>query len=180
MSTAPLQLDYRRAPTSPWRGLGWLLLALAAVASIVVADHYESVSSGHAIVQARAEQLTERLRVAGPERPKSAPDQRMLGELVRARMIVDELTVPWTDLFDAVEAADAKPLGLLALTPNARDRSLRMAGEARSVVDVLDYVDRMASQPALGQVHLLGYQTVVRDGVPVVSFTLAASWRQQP
>ena len=180
MSTAPLQLDYRRAPTSPWRWVGWMLLALAALASIVVADRYESVSSRHDIVQARAEQLTDRLRGAKPERPRAAPDQRVLGELARARTIVDELTVPWSDLFDAVEAADAKPLGLLALTPNARDRSLRMAGEARSVGDVLDYVDRMASQPALGQVHLLGYQTVVREGVPVVSFTLAASWRHQP
>lgn len=180
MSAAPLQLDYRRPPSSPWRWLGWLLLALAAVAAALVADRYERVAHVHEVVQARADQLAERLRAARPDRPKVAPDTRTLAELARARAIVDELTVPWADLFEAVEAADAKPLGLLAVTPNARDRSLRMAGEARSVVDVLGYVDRMASQPALGQVHLLGYQTVVRDGVPVVSFTLAASWRQQP
>lgn len=179
MST-PLQLDYRRAPSSPWRWLGWLLLALAVVAAATVADRYERVAHHHEVVQARANELARLLLAARPERAKAAPEVHTLAELARARTIVDELTVPWKDLFEAVEAADAKPLGLLALTPNARDRSLRMAGEARSVADALGYVDRMASRPTLSQVHLLGYQTVVRDGVPVVSFTLAASWRQQP
>ena len=180
MRSALLQLDYRRAPTSPWRRVGWSLLALAAIATAIVAAGYARIADHHALVVARAQKLAERMSAASPKRSTPPPDARTLGEVVRARAIVDELTVPWTDLFEAVEAADAKPLGLLALTPNSRDRSLRMAGEARSVIDVLEYVERMARQPALGQVHLLGYQTVVREGVPVVSFTLAASWRQQP
>ena len=46
--------------------------------------------------------------------------------------------------------------------------------------ELLAYVDRLAARPELRQVHLLGYNTVQRDGVSAVSFTLAASWRQLP
>ena len=44
--------------------------------------------------------------------------------------------------------------------------------------DLLAYVGRVTEQPALSGVHLLGYNTVLREGVPVVAFTLAATWRQ--
>jgi len=180
MRVAPLQLDFRGPATSAWRWLGWALLGLGAVVAVAVADRYEHLSREHDAVQSRAEQLGNRLRAAPPDRGRAQPDAQTLADIRRANLIVDELTVPWDDLFDAVEAADVRPLGLLALTPNARDRSLRVAGEARSIADLLGYVDRMASQPALSQVHLLSYNTVVRDGISVVSFTLAASWRQQP
>ena len=38
----------------------------------------------------------------------------------------------------------------------------------------------MAQQPLLSQVHLQSVNTVAREGVPVVSFNLAATWRLQP
>ena len=66
---------------------------------------------------------------------------------------------------------------MLALTPNARDRSVRLIGEARSMDELLAYADRLAAQPALSQVHLLGYRSVAREGVSVISFTMAATWR---
>jgi hypothetical protein len=69
-------------------------------------------------------------------------------------------------------------MGLLALVPNAQDRSIRLSGETRSVPELLAYVDRVAAQPMLGQVHLLSYDTVPRDGAQVISFTLAARWQQ--
>ena len=106
------------------------------------------------------------------------PDASTLAASRRANAVIDQLSVPWADLFHAVEAADASGLAVLALTPNARDRTLRLAGEARSMGELLAYVERMAAQPTLRQVHLLGYSTAVRDGVSVVTFTLAATWRQ--
>ena len=66
------------------------------------------------------------------------------------------------------------------MAPNARDRSLRLTGEIRSIDPLFDYVDRLAAQPALGQVHLQGYSTVVRDGASVVAFTVAGAWLQRP
>jgi hypothetical protein len=62
------------------------------------------------------------------------------------------------------------------MTPDAKERSLRLAGEARTMPELLAYVDRLAAQPGLRQVHLLGYDRVVREGTEVVAFTLLARW----
>lgn len=179
MSTAPLAIDFRAPPRPRWRWLGWGLLVAAAGAVAVVSDRLDEVAQRHAAAQSRHDRLAEGLRAKAPRRNVAAVDAQTLAEVQRANGIIDQLTVPWDLLFNAVEAADARGLAVLSLTPNARERSLRLAGESRSMNELLAYVGRMAEQPVLGQVHLLGYNTVVRDGVSVVSFTLAATWRQR-
>ena len=156
------------------------MLAAAVIAVLVFSDHYAGVELRHAAALGRAENLNERQRAASPRRAAVATEPQVLASLKHANVIIEQLTVPWDELFDAFEAADSRKLGLLSLTPNARDRSVRLAGESRSMDELLAYVDRAAAQPELGQVHLLGYNTVQRDGVTLLSFTLAATWRQSP
>ncbi len=180
MSAAPLQIDFRAKPRPRSSWVGWALLVASVGAVLVFSEQLSDASQRHAAAQGRHEMLSERARDNKPRRTVATPDAQTLAEVQRANRIIDQLTVPWDELFDAVEAADARGLAVLSLTPNALERSVRMAGESRSVKELLAYVARMAEQPALSQVHLLGYNTVLRDGVPVVAFTLAATWRQQP
>lgn len=177
MTTALLQLDFRRPPRSGWRWVGWAGLVAAVVLVLALSEHHAEIAQRHAAASSRHALLDARARAAAPRPHAVVPDPRTLADVKRANAVIDQLTVPWDALFDAVEAADARGLGLLSLTPNARERTLRLAGEARSMAELLAYVERMAAQPALHQVHLLGYANAVRDGVAVVSFTLAARWR---
>ena len=180
MRSPVLQLDFRRRASSPWRWLGWTLLVVAVFVVVVFSNHYAGIEQRHAAALGRAESLNERQRAASPRRAAVAADPQAVASLKRANAIIEQLTVPWDGLFDAFEAADSRMLGLLSLTPNARDRSVRLAGESRSMDELLAYVDRAAAQPMLGEVHLLGYNTVQRDGVSLLSFTLAATWRRSP
>jgi hypothetical protein len=181
MSVAELQLDFLQPPPplAHWRWLGWLALAAAVGGTAVWSGAYSTLVQTRDAAQARNDLLGQRARSNAPRRA-APPDAQTLADMQRANAVIDQLTVPWNALFDAVEAADAQGLGVLSLAPNARDRSLRLTGEAKSLDALLAYVERMAAQPALAQVHLLGYSTVVRDGAPVVSFSLAAGWRQSP
>ena len=180
MRRAALQLDFRRHPSSRWRWFGWVLLIVAVMSAIVFSRRYAEIDEHHADAQGRMDRLDERVRATGLRRTAAPADPQTLADLRRAGVIIDQLTVPWDELFDALDAAGARGLGMLSLTPNARDRSVRLAGESLSMNELLAYVDRLASQPVLSQVHLLGYTTAQRDGVSVVSFTLAATWRQSP
>jgi hypothetical protein len=179
MSAAPFELEFYGPPRPRWRWLGWAMLVAAVMGGFAVSEQLSAASQRHAVAESRHDQLSERLRVKAPRRAAVAPDPQTLADVQRANLIIDQLTVPWDELFDAVEAADARGLAVLSMTPNARERSLRLAGEARSMTDLLAYVSRVAEQPLLGQVHLQGYNTVAREGVTVVAFTLAATWRQQ-
>ena len=180
MTPAALQLDFVRPVASAWRWVGWCALALAAIGVVAGSEVCSRVAQAHEAAQGRHDLVEARLRGSGPRRAVVAPDAQTLADVHRANAVIDQLTVPWEDLFGAVEAADARGLGLLSLTPNARERSLRLVGESRSIDELLDYVERLAAQPTLSQVHLLGYSTPARDGVSVVSFNLAATWRSPP
>ena len=179
MSAPPLHLDFVAAPVYRWRRWCWAALALMVVCVVVLAQLQSVVSERLEAAQARHDLLRERLRASGP-RVVPPADAQTTADILRANLVIDELVVPWERLFDAIEDADPGGLGALALTPNARDRTLRLTGEARDLNELLAYVDRMGAQSLLGEVHLQGYNTVVRDGHTVLSFTLAAVWRPAP
>jgi hypothetical protein len=180
MTAAPLQLDFRRTAPSAWRWLGWALLLAAVAAVLALAEHHAAVERDHAAVQARHQSLSQALRAAEPRRSGAVPDAQMLADMRRANLIIDQLTIPWEPLFSAVEAADGRGLGLLSMAPTARDRTLRLSGEARNLSELLAYVERVADQPPLNGVHLLGHNNVQRDGANVVAFTMAATWAAPP
>lgn len=180
MKHEALQLDFKRPAHSRWRWAGWALLVAACALAAEAAQRHGQLEQDRAAMQARHDRMAQPSRARAPRSAVAAVEPRTQASVQRANLIIDQLTVPWDGLFDAVEAADARGLGLLALTPVARDRTLRIAGEARSVPALLAYVESLSAQPALGQVHLLGYNAAVREGGAVVSFTLAATWKAAP
>lgn len=173
-------LDFRAHATSAWRTLGWMALLVSLVACIWLAERLAQAADHRSAALGHQARLAEQLRVARPSPSSAAVEVQTAADIERANAVIDRLTVPWEELFDAIESADARGLGLLSLIPNARARSVRLSGESRSVADVMAYADRMAAQAALSQVHLLSYTTTVRGDVPVVTFTLAGTWRQRP
>lgn len=179
MSAPGLDLDFVRKTPSPARRWGWLLLLALAAACVPLADSYSQAVELRDDAQNKVDRLSRLAQPRAKRRPAAA-DSQTLADLHRANAVIDQLIVPWDELFDTLEAADARRVAVLSVAPNARDRSLRLAGEARAMDDLLAYVSRLAERPALAQVHLLGYSTVMREGVPLISFTLAASWRPAP
>ncbi len=113
-----------------------------------------------------------------PRDPRLGASAESPKRIEQANAVIQRLTLPWDDLFRDIEAADSRSLALLSLEPNARDMTLRIAGEARSIGELLSYVDRLALQRGLSQVQLIGFDTVQRDGVAIISFTLAARWQR--
>ena len=170
-----LQLEFHpRAARAP-RPLAWAALALAVIAAVAAgvqlmhaSDALSDLSARHDVLQARARPVAAHTEAVGPE---------LARRIVSDNQAIEALAVPWDALFRAIESADARGLGVMSLVPNARTRLLRLTGEAKSVPELLAYVDRLGALQALQQVRLEGYETVVRDGVEVVSFTVAATWR---
>jgi hypothetical protein len=160
------------------RVLAWCLLGTALLGAAAFAEHAAQLSDERDALQSRQEVLQARLR---PLSARSAaapkPDADELRRIAQANAAIDKLSVPWNELLSAFEAIRLPHIGLLSLVPNAEERSMRMSGEARSVPDLMAYVERVTALPALTQVHLVGFETVPRDGARVVSFTLFAKWQ---
>ena len=176
MAARAIQLDFRSPPVSRWRLVGWALFVMALALAIWVVARQAEDDDRLESQQARQTLLRQRLQGSLPARPGMPPDAQVVRQIQSANDAIDQLTLPWDELFAAVEGADAQGLGLLALTPDAKLRTLRLAGEARTMPELLAYVERLAAQPTLHQVHLLGYDSVQRDGAEVIAFTVQARW----
>ena len=175
MTTLRLDFHPRANRAASWGG--WAALAVAVACALAVGralvlrqDALASLRARHDLLEARQAVRPTRAETLGPEQVR---------QVASANQVIDELAVPWDAMLAGVESADARGLGVLSLVPDARQRSVRVGAQARSVPDMLAYVDRLAAIDALEDVHLDGYDTVASGGVDVVAFTVAATWRLQ-
>ena len=99
------------------------------------------------------------------------------GEVVFATR---QLTTPWSLLLSDLEAAtteSGKDIALLEVIPDKNKRSLRVAGEARSLTHVLDYVSRLQSAESLMYPLLENHEIQESNRERPVRFVVAANWR---
>ena len=96
-------------------------------------------------------------------------------EMKSANDVLRQLTLPWDQLFDSVEAVGGGDVALLAMEPDFAKRTVKISGEARNLVAMLNYVAQLEQQGTFGTVYLQSHQ--VQQSVPEkpVQFTAIAA-----
>jgi Tfp pilus assembly protein PilN len=126
-----------------------------------------------------AERSIERLaRVTLPGRQLRGNSRAALIAEVRwANDAAARLTIPWDDLFGAVESATDNQIALLALQPNFPKAELRVAGEADDFGALRRYLDRLDASKVLEGVQLVSHEVVSRGAANPIRFELTARWK---
>ena len=172
-----VELDFYRArPASPWAG--WLLFAVALAFVADVGLSWLELRRDTAQQQARLAQLEGPGAAAAraSSRPAATPE-----ELATARDTVSRLTLPWDNLFGALESSSSAGIALLALEPDREGGTVVIRGEAADYASVLAYVDRLRQSKTLSQVHLLKHESRAgKDGGPdgALAFSVSARWKE--
>ena len=155
-----LDIDFIRSRRrSAWAGrlLFAIALAVAADAGWTYLRLRETLSADQgrlAAVQPRA------ARKVGP------------GELAAARETVQRLTLPWTQLFGALESAASPQVALLAIEPDPRSGKVTLTGDSKDYLAALTYVLNLRRSDGLANVQLVRHEQKASD----VSFSVSASW----
>jgi Fimbrial assembly protein (PilN) len=165
-------LDFQPRRRRVW--LGWLLLALSAVAAGQLVMEFRALQAEVALAEGRAARLAARVDGRDAERPRSA--QGLAEELVRARAVTRQLTLPWGDVFDAVESAAAANVALIALQPDGTQDTVRITAETRNLDDALAFVRRLKATRRLSGVHLASHQVREQDAQRPVRFVVMAGF----
>ena len=173
-----LWLDYQQDRPFHWAGPVLLALALAALALTVA--YYLELNERAAGWEARLEraELRHGLRPSAGNSAGQEPAGLAL-EVGRANEVVRQLTLPWEQLFLAVESAGSKQVALLALEPDMEKKLVKINGEARDLVVLLNYITSLEKQEVFGPVYLQSHQ-VQQDAERAVRFALLAEWRGTP
>jgi len=171
MTPRRLDLDYVAAPRPPlWIGFSVLIVALA-IAGNMVLRHRDARHELAALDAAQGLLNAER----GPRR--AVPKERLEEEAKLIDAAVRQLTLPWAQMIEAVEAASTGEVALLQMQPEAQQRTLRLTAEAKSREAMLRFVRRLGQSRALSGVHLINHQVQVEDPSRPVQFGVRAAFR---
>lgn len=165
-------LDFQPQRRIAW--LGWVLLVLSAVVAGRLVLQFGALQADVALAEGRAARLESRVEGRDPERPRSA--QAFAEELARARTVARQLTLPWSDVFDAVETAATAKVALIALQPDPERKTVRITAETRNLNDALAFVRRLQATHRLSGVYLASHQVQTQDAQQPVRFVVMAGF----
>lgn len=177
MKAGPLLLDYGRSrgPARPVLDAGLMAVGVGVLAVMLVTGFELSGELQETRGQIEDLQLVAKRR-ATPSQAGSA-DTGTDAEAARASAIKRQLNLPWDQLFNAVEASKGESIALLSIAPDAQLRQLKLAGEAKSFADMLEYVKRLNGISMFESAYLLDHGLARQGSGEIVRFTIVATWK---
>jgi len=175
MTTASLQLDFvteRRKASM----VGLLVLAFGvAGAAWTLVDYRDLV--------VRADLAEMQLAAATPRSAKGgrAPVKADTRSLDDAAAAVAELSLPWSQLLDQLEAAGqdaSRDVALLSIEPDREKRRVRIGAEARTLPAALVFAERLQQAGTLEHPLLDSHKVRTDQRERPVYFELTAGWKQ--
>lgn len=169
----PLWLDYLRPmPGSQWPG--WLLLTVG----LLGCGFMLVLSSSTSQQLIEIEQEVSKLNRQAERRRMLAQAEESGGEAyAQSQKLrqVSPLNMRWASMLLALEQAIDESVTLLGLEPGVQD--IAIAGEARDLGAVLDYIKRLQVANVFVDVYLTKHEINQASPYQPVRFSLQASWR---
>ena len=144
----PLHIDFGASrQRSPW--IGRVMLAVSALVALDAGLSYHAARQTLNENQARLAQ-----RTPARNAPKVSPQ-----EVAAARETVQRLTLPWDELFAAIE-------------PDPRNGTVTISGDGKDYLAALSYVLNLSHTEGLDRVQMVRHEQK-NEGV---SFAVSAAW----
>lgn len=179
-------IDINFAPNTVRRALlqtrfsGWIILLSAIILWALI-----SVVALNLINQrnAAAKNLDQVLRktqsqVDARNARKMVANQFVIPEsqAIAVNKAIEQLNLPWRDLFDALESATPNSIALIAIEPDAKKHVLKAIAETKTSDEMIGYIEQLKKQPFFGNVILTKHEINDQDPNKPVRFQLEAVW----
>ena len=149
-----LDIDFAAAPRRGPSLAGLALLLAGAAALTMVSLELDDLDQQTAVAEARLKGLTRRSTSTAAKSSGASKDATG----GPAREALARLRVPWPELLEQIEALADLPVAILDLGADAQGRTLRLAGEAKNLDEVLAFVEKLRQGRRLDEVYLQGHE----------------------
>jgi hypothetical protein len=169
-----LRLDYQRS-MKPFPVAGGVLLAIALATSMLAGSYYYRLTVKTADWEASLKKFEQ-----ASGRPATGSYLGMRGgaqHIKQATEVLRQLTLPWEDVFHAVEASTDRETTLLGLEPDMEKHLVNISCEAKNIAAMLNFAKRLEGQREFAGVYLQSHQIQEFDPDRPVRFSLVAFWR---
>src|SRR5262245_5792051 len=160
-----LDIDFcatRRA--SPW--VGRLLLGLALAVCLDAGLAWRGLTSS-------LEEGETRLGRRAPASAARVTPQ----EIAAARDTVQRLSLPWDELFRALEGAANEQVALVSIEPDVRAGTVTISADGKDYLAALTYVANLSRTEGMEAVQLVRHEQKGNDPQGAVSFAVSATWQ---
>lgn len=172
-----LDLDYQRSMTPfPWAGVVLLLLAFGALALVDL--YYRGLTEKIGYWEFKSGQVLKATQRRMASSPREIKDMEQ--EIKHANEVLNQITLPWDKLFQAVEWSSGKDVALLTIEPDAEKHVVKISGEAKNIEGVLSYVRHLSEQEIFSSVYLQSHKVQQQNPEKPVRFALVAAWKETP
>ncbi len=172
----PLNLDFLRPSTQRKK-----LLALALGIELLTAGYaiyqYQNLENGVSALQSTIDQKNSMTHKSHFNEPKERPE-KIMAELSLAGNVIYSLSTPWGKLFDLIEQPLGKDVALLSIGPDAPSNTISITAESKDYASMMDYAQRLRSEPLVSDVHLINHQTQTSDPQKPILFSLSVVLNQ--
>ena len=174
-----LDIDFvrQRRLASP---LGLLLLAAGLAAVLAVAFEYQDARDELAQAEQRQARLLRQLRPDPAARPRAVAQVPARTDGQAVARVQAQLQLPWDAVLRELELLSDPTVALLSIDGQGQTRTLRIAGEARKMADVVAYVGRLRASPWVRTANLSGHEVKQAGALSVIRFALDVSWSTSP
>lgn len=171
-----LLLDFQHHRRRP-RWLGIVLLAGGISVASYLTVTFVNILTTVDVLESKRALLEHQLNHAASTSRLSAADAHQLrAEINDARDVLVQLSLPWNKLFHDIGTAQQDQVALLSIVPDAPRRTIKITGEAKDLIAVVDYIRRLQKAHSLGSIYLQNHHVELRAVEKPVRFTILASW----
>lgn len=165
--------DTRRRPG--WFNLLLLAGGLSAIAYLIF--HFIDVNASIDRFEFRQAKIEHQLHHTTDISHLSAADaQKQRAEIKDAHAVLMQLSLPWSDLFRDIGAAQQNSVALLSIVPDAPKRTITITGEAKDFSALLGYIRVLQKSKSMKSVYLQNHKIELRSAERPVHFTILAEW----
>ncbi len=169
-----ISLDYMRENQIQHR-VGMLMAVIAAAGLVALGVYYRNLTAQSARLEDSVAQMKLHLGHAGMT-TSGVDAQHAVVEIKDANEVIMQMTLPWSELFNALEEANSNNIALLGIEPDARRRVVRVSGEAKNSEALFAYLRALQAIKSMSGVYLKSQQVQERSPEKPIRFTLDASW----
>lgn len=122
--------------------------------------------------------LMERQRqTVSQSQPQSREPVLSAARIQGVNLAIQRLNVPWSELFDAIEASALPAVSVLELMPDVRKQQLRVAAEAASADAMVQFIERLKREGQFRRVVIERHDVIESDRNKPIRFEVDLAWQ---
>lgn len=173
-----VNLDY--LASKRWVGLGMVALALGIMSLLLVTLHYRNLSqkiTDQEILVAKLQAQEKSTYILPASEVRS--DEQTARETKQVNAAIHQLSLPWKDLFAAIETTRTNNVAVLAIEPEVNKGLVNISAEAKKLDSMLDYAASLQKVILFREVVILNHQVQEQDPEKPIRFVVQAAWEKQ-